>query len=173
MYRKNFRRTLSGTHLICAQIKLTNSFMCCVMWNSGFVYAEHSRVIYINLYASEINKQSVFTYICKRNAVVNVIKNGTRIAEKSLKNAASLSKCRAVLNMYDSCFKTTTSMQKYALLLSRTGHILHHTLLIGDKIWIKGMNATDATLVDVYVLSVSLSQPKVVLFRWLKTYWNI
>lgn len=143
------------------------------MWNSGFVYAEHSRVIYINLHASEINKQSVFTYICKRNAVVNVIKNGTRIAEKSLKNAASLSKCRAVLNMYDSCFKTTTSMQKYALLLSRTGHILHHTLLIGDKIWIKGMNATDATLVDVYVLSVSLSQPKVVLFRWLKMYWNI
>lgn len=74
--------------------------------------------MYINRYASGINIQNTCTYICKRNTIVNGDKNGAHVAVKKLKNTASLSKCRTVLNMYDSCFKTTTSMQKYALLLS-------------------------------------------------------
>lgn len=42
-------------------------------------------ITYINLYASKINIQSICTYICNGNTIVNVIKNGTHITEKKLK----------------------------------------------------------------------------------------
>lgn len=61
-----------------------------------------------------------------------------RCCEKKLR--ASLSKCRTVLNMYDSCFETTTWMQKYAL-LARVINRTYIALYIINRGW--NMNQKD------------------------------